>query len=95
MREGFRGILAEQRVIVVREAPELDEAVLDRDLSDLNCLGVAVGEHGVDGAKAPVPKVRDRPHAENFMEGAVQSPARDIQVNANFRDMDRSSSGFL
>ena len=57
----FRRILAEQRVIVVREAPELDEAVLDGDLSDRDRFGIAVGEHGVDGAKTPVPKVRNWP----------------------------------
>ena len=89
----FRRILAEQRVIVVGEAPEFDEAVLDRDLSDRNCLGIAVGEYGVDGTKALVPKVRDWPQTENLMKSAVQSPARDVQVEANFRDMDRSKAG--
>src|SRR5689334_17687101 len=72
--ERFRWILPEQRMIVVREASKLDEAVLDGDPGDGDLRRVAVSQDRMDGAKPFVTQERDRSQAENFIKGAMQTP---------------------
>src|SRR4051812_24917836 len=89
----LRRILPEQRMIVVREASEFDETVLDGDLRYRDRRWIAVSEDGMNGTKPFVAQERDRSHAENVVKRAVQTAPRNAQLRADFGNVDRTKAG--
>ena len=71
----FRWILSEQRMIVMREAPQLDEAVLNSDLRDRRRGRVTLPQDGVNGTKPLVTQIGYRSQTENVIKGAMQGPS--------------------
>ena len=91
----FRRILPEQRLIVVGEAPKLDEAVLDGDLPNRGRCRVTVPENGMNRTKPFVAQVGDRSQTEDLEKRAMQSPSRDVEVGADLRHMHGPNPGGL
>jgi len=91
--ERFRRIFPEQRMIIVREASKLDEAMLDGDLCDGGRRRVAVPQNGMDGTKPFVAQEGDRSQTENLVECTMQGPSRDVQLRTDFGNVHGPAAG--
>src|SRR5687768_15302478 len=79
-------------MIVVREAPELDEAVLDRDLRYRSRCRIAVPQDRMNRAEPLVTQIRDRSQTEHVIKGAMQRPSRHVQLRAYLGHVDGSNA---
>src|SRR5258708_34140571 len=93
--ERFRWVFGEQRMIVVGEASEVDEALLHRDLSDGDRRGVALPQNGMNGAQPLVAQERHGSEAKNVVKRAMQTPPRDVEMRADFRNVDGPGAGLV
>jgi hypothetical protein len=91
--ERFGWIFAEQRTIVVREASELDEALLHGDPGDRDRRRIALSQEGMNRAQPLVPQERHGAEAENIIKCAVQASPRDVEMRADLGNMDGTQPG--
>src|SRR5260370_39198932 len=93
--ERFRWIFAEQRMIIVGEASEFDEALPHRDLGDGDRRRIALPQNGMNGAQPLVAQERHGPEAKNVVKRAMQTPPRDVEMRAHFGNVDGPGAGLV
>ena len=80
-------------MVIMREASELDETVLDRDLCDCGRCRIAIPKDGVNDAKPFIAQERYRSEAESVEECTVQRPSGDVEVRTDLGNVDWSEAG--
>ena len=80
-------------MVVVGKTAEFDETLLHGHPGDRDCRRIALSENGANGAETFVAQERRGSETENVVEGAMQTSPRNVEMRADFRDMNGPDAG--
>src|SRR5262245_52517788 len=86
----FVGVFAKELLVLLREPSQFEKSELGRGLGHARAVSIRPAKPGVHGAEPLVAKISPWAYSEHVGKGAMQRAAGNVQMRADFGDMDRT-----